>query len=613
MTLSSPEQPTLASSFGKEVWTIPALLDARAAATPADTALWQRSDAGKWQSTTWREYHETAARIGRGLRSLSLCPGEAVGILAASSREWDFAHLGVLAAGGIVVGLDPHDTDEHLDDIAARCQLSGLILQDPQAIVRFAKPVQQRLRFVIGIAGSSSSGARSLDEIIKMGEGHANETGPAVQPDDPATIIFTSGTTGTPKGIRYSHRQVCLASASILSAFDDIDEHSRLACWLPLSNLFQRMINICAIARGAQTYYVDKPQDIMQHVAIIEPHVFIGVPRFYEKLYAGIRNRIDEGPAWQKSLIDWALREGARHATAVRAGKQLGLSQRLAYSLAERLVLGRLRQVMGRNLRYLISGSAPMPLWLLERFHAMGLLILEAYGMSENIIPVAANRPGAFRFGTVGRPMPGSEIRLAQDNELLVRGPGVFSGYFDEDTKHSPVDAEGYLASGDYATVDLDGFITLTGRKSEIFKTSTGRRVAPVPIETCLKQLAYIEHAVVIGRNRPLPVALLSLDRNALRADAKTSNAPDSPMASETCDRISRDVSVVCSNLPERDIPAGILVTTTPFTIAGGELTGNLKLRRKAIEEKFATDLEALYAALAKKQDHRGCVVRETS
>lgn len=612
MIQSSSEQPTLAASIGREVWTVPALLDARAAATPADKALWQRSAAGEWQSTTWREYHETVARIGRGLRNLSLRPGETVGILAASSREWDFAHLGVLAAGGIVVGLDPHDTDEHLDDIAARCELSGLILQDPQAIARFTEPVQQRLRFVIGIAGSSSSGIRSLDEIVKIGKEHADEAGSAVQPDDPATIIFTSGTTGTPKGIRYSHRQVCLAAASILSVFDDIDEHSRLTCWLPLSNLFQRMINICAIARGAQTYYVDKPQDIMQHVAIIEPHVFIGVPRFYEKLYAGIRKRVDEGPSWQKRLIDWAIREGDRHATAVRAGRQLGLSQRLAYRLAECLILGRLRQVMGRNLRYLISGSAPMPLWLLERFHAMGLLILEAYGMSENIIPVAANRPGAFRFGTVGRPMPGSEIRLVQDNELVVRGPGVFSGYFGEEAKHSPVDAEGYLASGDYATVDADGFITLTGRKSEIFKTSTGRRIAPVPIEACLKQLAYVEHAVVIGRNRPLPVALLSLDLTALRSHAIAS-APDSPMASETCERIGRDVAVVCAGLPERDRPAGILVTTKPFTIAGGELTGNLKLRRKPIEDKYATDLDALYAALAKKQVQRVCVVREAS
>jgi len=518
--------------------------------------------------------------------------------------------MGVLAAGGIVVGLDPHDTDEHLDDIATRCGLSVLVLQDPQSLARFSDVVRHNLRIVISIAPQTAAGIHALADVAKLGERRQAEIEPTVQPDDPATIIFTSGTTGTPKGIRYSHRQVCLAAASILSAFDDIDERSRLACWLPLSNLFQRMINICAIARGAQTYYVDKPQDVMQHVTTIEPHVFIGVPRFYEKLYAGIRKRVDEGPAWRKVLIDWALREGDRHAAALRAGSPARLT--LGYRIAERLVLRRLRGVMGGNIQYLISGSAPMPNWLLERFHAMGLLILEAYGMSENIIPVAANRPGEFRFGTVGRPMSGSEIRLAEDGELMVRGPGVFSGYVGEGPENNPVDAQGYLASGDYATVDAEGFITLTGRKSEIFKTSTGRRIAPVPIEVRLKQLGYVEHAVIVGRNRPFPVAILSLDRAALQTQAAATE-PDMRIADETRDRIGLNISETCATLPERDRPAGVLVTLKPFTIVGGELTGNLKLRRKPIEDKFATDLDALYAALAERQDHRGYVVREAS
>jgi len=287
--------------------------------------------------------------------------------------------------------------------------------------------------------------------------------------------------------------------------------------------MFQRIINLAAIVCGAQTYYVEDPRAIMVHIGSIEPYFFIGVPYFYEKLYAGMIEKINQRPACQQAIIMWALRVGDSYAKLLRDGKRMNVLRRFNHRLADCLVLHRLRKVMGANLHYMLSGSAPMPLWLLERFHAMGLLILEAYGLSENVIPVAVNRQHAYRFGTVGQTLSGCEVRLADDGELLVRGPGVISSYYGEE-QYGLLDSNGYLASGDYATIDAGGFITLTGRKSEIIKTATGRRIAPAAIESFLLKVPSVESAAVFGAGRPYPVAVVVLSKEALALmDGKSS------------------------------------------------------------------------------------------
>lgn len=562
-------------------WTIPGLLAARSTSSPDAIALWQRNPDGEWISSTWREYRTAVASLANGFRKLGLAPGERVGILAASGKEWDYAQLGILAAGGVAVGLDLYGLEEHTWEIAHRCKFAGVVLGSPEQLDKLGEEARRGLRFIVCMAPGTTPGMVALSTL--MSEEDSGESWNQARPDAVATIIFTSGTTGAPKGIEYSHRQMCLAADAILSAFSDLDDGSRLACWLPLSNLFQRMINLCAIGRGAQTFYVADPREIMRFVPEIAPHVFIGVPRFYEKLHAGIQDAIANKPAWQQHVAHWALRTGDRYARQQRAGRTAGWLLQLERSLAEGLVLKKLRSILGSNLHFMISGSAPMPVWLLERFHAIGLPILEAYGLSENIIPVALNRPEKFRFGTVGRPLPGCEVRLADDGELLVRGPGVFGGYFGENTSEARLDDDGFLLSGDYAKIDADGFITLVGRKSEIFKTSTGRRVAPASIESHLRQLHQVEYAAVFGAGRTLPTALLVVSEAAWREDRH-------PL----CQRWRAEAAQALAHLPAYLHPAGIAVTTQMFTIAGGELTANLKMRRNNIEKNFAPVLNEL-------------------
>ncbi|MCM8594496.1 long-chain fatty acid--CoA ligase [Accumulibacter sp.] len=571
-------------------WTVPGILEARSELTPDEPALFYLAADGSWVGIHWRSYRDKVAAIANGLRERGLLPGERVGIMAPSCPEWDFVQLGTLAAGGVAVGLDPYARDEHLREIGRCCGFAALVVAHPSLLDRIGDGLRQRLRFVVCFDPAGRSDVVSLATLLAASPraGQWNEA----QPDAPATIVFTSGTTGEPRGIEYSHRQMCLACSSILSTFPQVAAGSRLACWLPLSNLFQRMINLCAIGRGAQTFYVGDPREIMRHVRDIAPDLFIGVPRFYEKLHAGIEEAIAAQPSWRQRLARWAWRVGDRHAAACRDRQGPAAIDRLQFALADRLVLQPMRAALGGKLSFMVSGSAPMPVWLLERFHALGLPVLEAYGVSENIIPVAINRPDCFRLGTVGQPAPGSEIRLADDGELLVRGPGVFAGYLGEDARPPTLDSDGYLATGDFARIDDDGFVTLIGRKSEVFKTSTGRRIAPSAIENRLQQVAQVEQAVVFGAGRPRPVALLVLTEAAWREGGGSAFAD-----------VRRALATASNSLPAHERPAGFAFTAQALTIDGGELTANLKLRRHVIASRRSAAVQALYDDLDAARD----------
>jgi long-chain acyl-CoA synthetase len=585
--------PDLTSALDRPVWTVPGLLKARANTSPDEPALWALYGQTRWQSMTWRQFHDAVISAARGLRRLGLQRGDRVGIIAPSSPHWDIAQFAAMEVGGVVVGLDPNDTDQRLAQVAAQCGLVAVIAHDEALLARLGPVCRDGLRFVVTFMSPKTTSLVAFAELTRIG-GVESEIDPNLpRADDVALIVFTSGTTGEPKGIAYTHEQVCGAVASMLQAFSDIEPGSRLACWLPLSNLFQRMINLCAVGRGAQIFYVEDPRDIMRYVVAISPHLFIGVPRFYEKLHAGIHEAIDAKPAWQRALVHWAIREGERRARALRSGVALGAFYGLTTMLADRLVLRRIRSMLGEHLRYLISGSAPMPVWLLERFHGLGFLVLEAYGMSESIVPVAANRPDRVRFGTVGQPLPASEIRLAADGELLLRGPGVFGGYLGEPASADHFDAEGFLASGDYASIDAEGFVTLRGRKSEVFKTSTGRRIAPALTESHLRQIPYVEHAVAFGASQPFLIAVIATSEAALRK--RLGDRPMDADPAATAAAVRADIASALAGLPGYQRPAGVVLTVRPLSVADGHVTPNLKVRRANVEASFRESVEALF------------------
>lgn len=598
MTRSSPPDPETANSARQ---TLPALLIARAAASPDAVAQWRLGPGGGWSAVAWDEYLGAVAGLAAGFTGLGLAPGERVGIMAPSSERWDWASLAILAARGVVVGIEPYATADQVFAIASRARPAALVVQDRGLLARFDSHVLADLRFVVLLDGGRTetitgpANVVSFDELALQVRADAVDAWDRSQPDDPAILIFTSGTTGAPKGILYRHRQVRMAIDAILEVFGEVEEGSRFVCWMPLANIFQRILNLCAIARGVQTYYLEDPRQVVQHLPRIEPDVFVGVPRFYEKLLEGINARLDGLPVPVRSLARWAIAVGDAWACAEREKRRCGVMLRARHAVADGLVLGRIRKaVWGGRLRHAVSGSAPMPRWLLEGFHALGLPVLEGYAMSECIVPVASNRPGAYRFGTVGQPMRGNEIRLAEDGELLLRGRGVLDGYYGEERANCPVDADGFLATGDFAQIDRDGFITLTGRKSEVFKTSTGRRVAPVAVEVLLKRLPYVDDAVVCGAGRKSLVAILCLSHACTAGDRQG----DGNALQVLLDRLCADIEGVTQPVPAYLRPAGVVLTRRPLSIEGGDLTANLKVRRNAVIARYATLIDELYAAL---------------
>ncbi len=568
--------------------TLPQRLRARASETPIDVAYLQMNPHGEWVETQWHEVLERVDALAANLVELGLHHGDRVVIMMPTSPLWEYCQLAILSAGGIVIGLDAHDAPRNIRHILELTQPKFVVAGTSEQLALITANWRRPEISILGSGAHSGTPALALDSLLAPHSAAGQCHPPA--PDQTATIVFTSGSTGQPKGIAYSHRQIVDACDQILERFPGIGYEARLVCWLPLSNLFQRMINFCALTCGARSYFVDRPEQIAQLLPQISPSFFIGVPRFFEKLHAGILNVIATLPAPTRALVGLAWKIGSRAAAAHRQGRTPDLLTRALLPTADR-VLSKVRGAMGHNLQFMVSGSAPLPRWLAERFHGLGWLVLEAYGMSENVVPVAINSPEHYRFGSVGRALPGNELRIADDKELLIRGSGIFKGYYGEAADSTAIDAEGFLHTGDYARIDADGYVWLEGRKSEIFKTSTGRRIAPAPIEGALKQIPYVEHAVMTGRDRPYPVVILALD-------VRHSACPD-PSSTTGAGAIAADVAASCTDFTDYQRPGAVIVTTQPFTIGTGELTANLKIRRKPVEERFAPQIEQAYLPLA--------------
>lgn len=566
--------------------TLPQRLRARASETPDDIAYLRLSAQGEWLETRWCEVLEHVDALAANLLELGLRHGDRVVIMMPTSPLWEYCQLAILSVGGIVIGLDAHDAPRNIRHILELTQPRLVFTGSAEQLALISANWMRPEISIVASGLDANTPALDLDSLFKPC-GKAVQC-PAPAPDQIATIVFTSGSTGQPKGIEYSHRQVLAACDQILQRFPGIGPDARLACWLPLSNLFQRMINFCALSCGARSYFVDRPDQIAQLLPHIAPSFFIGVPRFFEKLHAGIVRTIATRPLPTRTLVGLAWTIGARAAAARRQGHAPDLLTRTLHPLADK-ILSQVRAAMGPNLQFMVSGSAPLPHWLAERFHGLGWLVLEAYGISENVMPVAINSPEHYRFGSVGHPLPGNELCIADDKELLIRGPGVFKGYYGDAADSSPIDAAGFLHTGDYARIDADGYVWLEGRKSEVFKTSTGRRIAPAPIEGALKQIPYVEHAIITGRDRPYPLAILALDTHHAAC-------PD-PSSAAGVAAIGADVTAACTEFADYQRPGAVVVTTQPFTIAGGELTANLKIRRKPVEERFAPQIDQAYSA----------------
>ncbi len=591
---------------------VPDLVIARLQAGAANVAFQAPDAADRWQPWTWSAFATRVARIAQALRGRGIARGQRIAILAPTSMEWECVQMAALVLGVSVVGVDVNYPRALRDEVLRFVPIAGIFVHDGETAAtipaEFAATVRTFVTFGPRAAGTPHA-AMALDELLAGEQGTATLAALVeAQPGDEALVVFSSGTTGRPKPIAYTHAQVLLAVQSILAAYPDIAEGSRLLCWLPLANLFQRIVDFCGIARGATSYVISDPREVARYLPLANPHLIIGVPRFFERLQAGIVDRVRASRGPFAALATHALMAGARRARGSREAGEQSSARRRSVRLVHRIVARRVRRVFGSSLRFVVSGSAPMPLWLLDWFDGIGVPVYEAYGVSEDIVPVAMNRPGRRRAGTVGQPVPGQEVVLAEDGEIVVRGPGVFRGYLSPaGAPEGGPDARGYWHTGDYGEFDRDGFLRVTGRKSDAFKTGAGKWITPAAIEAILRQPVYVEHAVLLAAGRQFVVALLAIDTALVGRDGKRRSSAATPLGDDAVAAIARsDVASLAAALPRHERPTGLLLTTRRFTLEGGELTANLKLRRRAVEAHYAAALAALLAALEAREQEVG-------
>ena len=537
-----------------------------------------------WREVSWEEAEQTVEELANGLLALGVRKGEAFGILAQTSLEWalfDYA-LARIGAVGAAVYANSSAKDacyvlEHSDSI-------GVLVQDePQR----QKVAGLPLRHVITFAELDDLRARGREFAAEHPDALA-EAEAQVGEDDLFTFIYTSGTTGPPKGCMILHRNYyemagCIDHVPEFAIADDV-----MLLYLPMAHNFGRLMHLLGAHTGYTTAFLGDPLRIAEAMPVVRPTLLPSVPRLYEKVHTAVLSQFEQLHGPRKRLADWALRVGREVSELRQLGKPVPASLARKHRLADRLVYSKIKERMGGRLRLGVSGGAPLAKEIAEFFHSIDILIVEGWGLTECTTAASVNRPGRFRFGTVGPALPGFEVETDEEGELLIRSPTVFAGYYkDPDATAEVLGANGWLRSGDVGSIDEDGFVHITDRKKDILITAGGKNVAPANLENALKTAPLVSQALVIGDRRPYVAALITLDPAV--ADGIGSDEADR--------RVQAIVDGVNSELSRFEQIKRFRVLPRDFTAEDGEVTPTLKLKRRVVEQHFAAEIEELYSS----------------
>jgi long-chain acyl-CoA synthetase len=571
----------------------------RAVDRAADSVmLHKRGDA--WQSISSRELYRDCRAVALAMLKWGLARGDRVAILSENRPEWAITDFAALLAGLVDVPvyttLTPEQTAYILKDSGARA-----IFVSKAEHARKVLSIQSQaaaVERIVVMDDEPVSGTLAFQELVRGAPGERDpefdRQARQAQPDDLATIIYTSGTTGTPKGVMLTHRNIVSNITTSVKEFGW--QEGRYLSFLPLSHITARHLDYTCLMHGVTVAYCPHMDQLFKLVPEVRPTIFASVPRVYEKVRDETRKQTAHGI--KRRIFNWAHRVGCRHMADVLAGKR---PSSLSWGLADALVYRKVRQAFGGRVQTFISGGAPLPLEVAEWFAAMSIRVFEGYGLTETSPVIAVNTPKAHRIGTVGRPLPNVECRIAEDGELLVRGPSIFKAYWNLPEETKQAFAGDWFKTGDIASIDADGFLKITDRKKELLKTSGGKFIAPAPIEGALRSNPLVAYAVVVGDRRHYACALIAPNFLALEAWAAANGIPfHSRRDLVAHPRVQAEyqdiVTHVNSNLAQFERLKKVCVLADEFSPLTGELTHKLSLRRKVIEEKYCAEIESLYA-----------------
>ncbi|HVK89427.1 MAG TPA: AMP-binding protein [Kofleriaceae bacterium] len=586
--------------------TIPHRLLRQAAERPSAIAYQAKVD-GKWQPATWHAYADQARTAARALMTLGFPRGGKVAILGFNRPEWVILDQAAMMAGGAPAGIYTTCSAEEVQYIVHHSESMLVLVEDAHQLAKIkAKRAELPLcKWIVMMRGATATGDDVLtwEDFLAKAEGtpeaKLDVRIDAIEQADLATLIYTSGTTGPPKGVMLSHENLAWTSRALVDLGGPgakVDSETSLS-YLPLSHIAEQMATIhMPTTMGSTVFFAESLEKVPDNIKEARPTLFFGVPRIWEKFHAALAAKLGEVTGVKKRLVDWARSVCAE--VNNKRDRDLPVPRLLEaqYQLAQKLVIGKLKGALGFDrARLLISGAAPIAPDVLEFFASLDLPIREIYGQSEDSGPTSWNLPGKSKLGSVGPAIPGIQVRIADDGEILVRGPNVFLGYFKEPEATADALKDGWLCTGDLGVFDRNGFLSITGRKKEIIITAGGKNIAPKNIEAAIKQSPIVGEAVVIGDRRKYLTVLVTIDETAA---TKVVQPNGDPLVAhpEIRSAIQKQIDEVNQTLARVEQVKKFSILAKPFGIDTGELTPTLKIKRRVVAQMYAQEIEAMYA-----------------
>jgi long-chain acyl-CoA synthetase len=563
-------------------------------------------DGEQWVDRSFSQVLEIARPLGLGLVGLGVEKGDRVAILGNTRPEWTYFDFAALAIGATVVPIYQTNSAEECRYVLENSDAKVVVVEDAEQLakVREVRDRLPQLGNVVLMTGEADDALSMADLAARGADADAGlweRLYSAVTPGDICTFIYTSGTTGPPKGCVISHGNY-RAMLDMVNETSVIEEGDVSYLYLPLAHSFALLIQFGSFDLGTTIAYWERdPLKILPNLAELKPSYFPSVPRIFEKIYTAATSGMEKAGGLKKAIFDWSIKVGKKMREVERSGRKPGFLLSREYAFADKKVLSKIRGLFGGNLRLAVSGAAPINPEILRFFDAAGVLVLEGWGMTETSTAATISKPDDFKIGTIGKPFPGCEVKIAEDGEILVKGPNVFQGYHKNPEATAETIVNGWLHTGDIGEVDSEGFIKITGRKKDIIITAGGKNITPANLEAEIKQQPLVSQCVVVGDRRPYLVALVTLDPEEAVKYAQEHNLPEDPEAlaanPDVHALIMAHVEEINKNYARVEQVKKVTILPQDLSQESGELTPTLKVKRAVVAQKHEDAIEQLYAA----------------